>query len=154
MFTTIENAFNIKLLLCSVLSLGLFLHTFGCLLSSLLTMHLNSFRCQSASVFYCAFDSVFGYVVVLFWFPVVLSVFCSLFVCCFFFVPLCHFSTSVCFCYSSFSFLYHGEYLLACVLVFIINNYFDSSFVISYTYSATIRFITCVSVTTSVRMFF
>ena len=99
----------------------------------------NSFCCLSASVFSCAFGSVFTYV--MFLFPVVSSVLFSLLYCALmslFCVPL--------FCYPSFCWLYHSliQYLLTFLLV--LGNYFDFYFFIFvhiYTYYVMVGCMTC-----------
>ena len=85
----------------------------------------NSFCCLLASVFSCAFGSVFTYAMFCFCFQLSSL---SYLLCCI--VPLCHFSASLCFCYPSFCLPYHFviQYLLTCLLVF--GNYFDFSFFI------------------------
>ena len=68
---------------------------------------------------YLRFCVCYGFV---FWFQ--LS-FPSQVLCCVVSLEDC--SASVCFCYPSFCFLYHFRYLLTCLLVFVINTYFNVS---------------------------
>ena len=120
----------------------------GCLLLFLLTLLLNSFgflffvlfvplcHCSASLCFcypsfcllcfrdiclltYLRFCVCYGFV---FWFQ--LS-FPSQVLCCVVSLEDC--SASLCFCYPSFCFLYHFRYLLTCLLVFVINTYFNVS---------------------------
>ena len=126
------------------------MRAFGCLLLSLVTLHVNSSACLLTSIFSCAFNSVFascyGFVFV----SRVLLHFM-------FFVLLCPYVTVLC----PFVFVirhcvccYHLRYLLTCQHVFIISNYFDLTFVNFYTYYDMISCVACAFVTTSVRMLF
>ena len=94
-------AFNLKLLCGSTLRLGLFLHTFGCLILSILNLFFVHFAVNRSM--YSPLLSVPFYDLILLLFQVVFSVLCSL-LCC---VLVSLFFTSVCFCYPSFCLLSH-----------------------------------------------